>query len=195
MAAGDPPLTLRDLAVLPVTRLRGVGEKKAEALAGAEIESMLDLLQHYPHRYHDRTRQASIDDLTPGEEATVLGEVRKVSTRRLRNRRTLTNVTFGDGTGQLTLTFFNQPWRDRQLKPGISAIVHGKLELYRGARQMANPIVDLVGNRTGRIVPVYPQSEKAGLHSWDLVTFVEEALARELDVRVMPQLHPVLQLP
>ena len=44
----------------------------------------------------------------------------------------------------------------------------GKVELFRGRRQMTNPVVDLVGDQTGRIVPVYPQSEKAGVMSWDI---------------------------
>jgi ATP-dependent DNA helicase RecG len=178
MPAGDPPLTLRELAGLPVDRLRGVGPKRADALRAAGITSLLDLIQHYPRRYLDRTRQASIDELTEGEEATVLGEVLRVSTRRIANRRTLTNVKFGDATGRITLTFFNQPWREKQLKLGMTALVHGKLDLYRGTRQMANPVVDLVGDRTGRIIPVYPQSEKAGLHTWDIAAFLEEALKR-----------------
>ncbi len=178
MAVGDPPLTLGDLSEIPVGRLRGVGDKKSKALAGQEIVSVLDLLQHYPRRYLDRTRQARIEELEVGEEATVLGEVRRVSSRRIRNRRTLTNVEFGDGTGRLSLTFFNQPWRERQLSEGTQAIVYGKVELYRGRRQMSNPVVDLVGNRTGRIIPVYPQSQRAGLHTWDLASFIDEALAR-----------------
>jgi len=178
VAAGDPPLTLGDLADIPVERLRGVGEKRSKALAAQDIITVLDLLQHYPRRYLDRTRQASIGDLAVGEEATVLGEVRQVTSRRTRNRRTLTTVEFGDGTGRLSLTFFNQPWRERQLPKGTQAIVYGKVDLYRGQRQMSNPVVDLVGDRTGRIVPIYPQSEKAGLHTWDLAAFVDEALAR-----------------
>jgi len=178
VAADDPPLTLGDLAEIPVERLRGVGDKKSKALAAQDIETVLDLLQHYPRRYLDRTRQASIEELAPGEEATILGEVRRVTSHRTRNRRTITRVEFGDGTGRLTLTFFNQPWRERQLKEGIQAIVYGKVELYRGQRQMTNPVVDLVGDRTGRIIPVYPQSEKAGLHTWDLASFIDEALAR-----------------
>jgi len=178
VAAGDPPLTLGDLADIPVERLRGVGEKRSKALAAQDIVTVLDLLQHYPRRYLDRTRQASIGDLAIGEEATVLGEVRQVTSRRTRNRRTLTNVEFGDGTGRLSLTFFNQPWRERQLPKGTQAIVYGKVDLYRGQRQMSNPVVDLVGDRTGRIVPIYPQSEKAGLHTWDLAAFIDEALAR-----------------
>ena len=54
----------------------------------------------------------------------------------------------------------------------------GKVDTYRGGLQMANPIVDLIGDRTGRIVPIYPQSEKAQLNTWELAGWVEEALRR-----------------
>ncbi|MGB1631583.1 MAG: ATP-dependent DNA helicase RecG [Acidimicrobiales bacterium] len=178
MPAGDPPLTLRDLDQIPVSRLRGVGEKKDKALASAEIRTVLDLLTHYPRRHLDRTKQASIGDLQPGEEAVVFGEVRSSQTRQLRGRRTLTEVVIGDGGHQLRLTFFNQRWREKQLTPGMTLMVHGKCELYRGQRQMTGPVVDLVGNQTGRIIPVYPQSEKSGLLTRDLAMFVEEAVNR-----------------
>jgi len=176
--AGDPPLTLRDLAEMPVSRLRGVGEKKEKSLAAAEIRTVLDLVQHYPRRHLDRTREAKIADLQKGDEATVFGEVRSSSTRQLRGRRTLTEVVIGDGGHQLTLTFFNQRWREKQLQPGMTLMVHGKCDFFRGNRQMTGPVVDLVGNQTGRIIPVYPQSEKSGLLTRDLQTFIEEALAR-----------------
>ena len=115
MPAGDPPLTLRDLDAIPVGRLRGVGDKKGSALASAEISTVLDLLTHYPRRHLDRTREASIGELRKGDEATVFGEVRSASTRQLKGRRTLTNIVIGDGGNQLSLTFFNQRWRERQL--------------------------------------------------------------------------------
>jgi ATP-dependent DNA helicase RecG len=176
--AGDPPLTLRDLAAMPVSRLRGVGEKKEKALASVDIRTVLDLVQHYPRRHLDRTREAKIADLTKGDVATVFGEVRSARTRPIRGRRTLTEVVIGDGGHRLTLTFFNQRWREKQLQPGMTLMVHGKCDLYRGNRQMTSPVVDLVGDQTGRIIPVYPQSEKSGLLTRDLQTFVEEALAR-----------------
>ena len=178
MPAGDPPLTLRELDQIPVARLRGVGEKKGSALAGADIHTVLDLLTHYPRRHLDRTREASIGELRKGDEATVFGEVRSASTRQLKGRRTLTNIVIGDGGHQLSLAFFNQRWRERQLQPGMTVLVHGTCEIYRGQRQMTSPVVDLVGNQTGRIVPVYPQSEKSGLLTRDLAAFVEEALVR-----------------
>jgi ATP-dependent DNA helicase RecG len=175
---GDPPLTLRDLAELPVGKLRGVGEKKQKALAAAEIHTVLDLVQHYPRRHLDRTHEAKISDLEKGDEATVFGEVRSSSTRQLGGRRTLTEVVIGDGGHQLTLTFFNQRWREKQLQPGMTLMVHGKCDFFRGNRQMTGPIVDLVGDQTGRIIPVYPQSEKSGLLTRDLQIFIDEALAR-----------------
>ena len=178
MASADAPLTLADLDQIPVTRLKGVGEKKAAGLAHADIFTVLDLLTHYPRRYIDRTREASIGSLAEGDEGMVLAEVERVESRRTRNRRTMVTVRVTDGTGKMTLTFFNQPWRERQLRVGMQAVVFGKMETYRGGRQMTNPIVDLIGDRTGRIVPVYPQSEKAGIHTWEFGGWAADALAK-----------------
>ncbi|MGI9622736.1 MAG: OB-fold nucleic acid binding domain-containing protein, partial [Acidimicrobiales bacterium] len=178
MALEEAPLTLADLAAIPITRLKGVGDAKAKGLASAEIDSVLDLLTHYPRRYIDRTREASIAGLAEGEEGMVLVRILKVTSRRMRNRRTMVNVAVTDGTGNMTLTFFNQPWRQRQLKEDMQAVVFGKMETYRGGRQMTNPIVDLVGDRTGRIVPVYPQSEKAGIHTWEYAAWAADALEK-----------------
>jgi ATP-dependent DNA helicase RecG len=178
VAPGAGPLTLGDFAAMSVDSLVGVGPKKLEALRTTEIETLLDLLMHYPLRYIDRTRQAAIDELVPGDEAMVLGEVLSAQARRTRNGRTLVTVTISDGSGRLSLTFFNQPWRARQLSEGTQVVVFGKIDVYRGSRQMANPVVDLVGDKTGRIVPVYPQSEKAGLHTWDLADWVAQVLRR-----------------
>ncbi len=178
MPAGDPPLTLQDLGGLKVTQLAGVGERTANGLLALEISTVLDLLQHYPRRYLDRTRQAQIGELVPGDEATVLGTVRSSYSRKLRGRRTLTQIVIGDGTGKLTLVFFNQQWRAKQLSEGMEVLVHGKFERYRGTSQMTSPVVDLLGTQTGRIIPVYPQSEKAGLTTYKLAQLVEEALKR-----------------
>jgi ATP-dependent DNA helicase RecG len=169
-------LSLRELSLLPITKLSGIGDRKAAALEKAEITNVLELLTHYPRRYIDRTKEATIAELGIGEEGMVLARVDRVSSRRARNRRTIVNVTVSDRTGTLSLTFFNQPWRERQLHEGMNAIVYGKVDTYRGARQMTNPIIDLVGDRTGRIVPVYPQSE--GVTTWDLAAWVQSALAR-----------------
>ncbi|HEX6392324.1 MAG TPA: ATP-dependent DNA helicase RecG [Acidimicrobiales bacterium] len=166
------------LAETGVQRLSRVGPKNTEALSAMGIETVLDLLTHYPRRYIDRTNQAEIVDLREGDEAMVLGAVRRVNARRTRQGRSLVEVDFFDGSSYLKATFFNQPWRAKQLSEGTQAVVFGKCERYRGRLQMTNPVVDLIGDRTGRIVPVYPQSEKVGLMTWQLAGWIAEALRR-----------------
>jgi ATP-dependent DNA helicase RecG len=169
---------LASLAAKSVDILAGVGPKKAEALAEVGITTVLDLVTHYPRRYLDRTAQASIRELHVGEEATIVATVKRVNSRRTRQRRSLVEIDVFDGSSYLRCTFFNQPWRAKQLKVGSEVVLFGKLETYRGARQMTNPVVDLLGTRTGRIVPIYPQSEKAGLTTWELGDWIAEALER-----------------
>ena len=176
--AGRPPLTMADFEAMSVEVLGGVGRAKAQALASVEVESVLDLLTYYPRRYIDRTKQAAICDLEDGVEAMVMARVDSVFSKKLPGRRTLVSVTASDHTGRLRLVFFNQPWRDRQLSQGQEVVVFGKLDRYRGQYQMTNPIVDLVGDETGRIVPVYPQSGKAGLQTREIRRWVDEALRR-----------------
>ena len=113
-----------------------------------------------------------------GTEALVLVTVRSVAKRLLRNRRTMVTANVGDGTGRMQVVFFNQPWRERQLTEGLQVALFGKAEEYRGGLQMTNPIVDLIGDRTGRIVAIYPQSEKVQLNTWELAGWIENALER-----------------
>ncbi|HEU4841658.1 MAG TPA: OB-fold nucleic acid binding domain-containing protein, partial [Ilumatobacteraceae bacterium] len=172
------PLTLRDLGAIPVTRVKGVGEKKAESLEAVGVTTVLDLLTTYPRRWVDRTNEARVRDLVPGSTALVLVAVRSVKKRQMRNRRTMVEAVVGDDSGRLHVVFFNQPWRERQLTPGLEVALYGKVDDYRGGLQMANPVVDLIGDRTGRIVPIYPQSEKAQINTWELAGWVENALER-----------------
>ncbi len=172
------PITLRDLSEIPIERLKGVGPKKQASLSTVGIENVLDLVTTYPRRWVDRSDEARIADLVPGEEALVLVTVRSVTKRVTRNRRTMVNVNVGDGSGRMDVVFFNQPWRERQLKEGLQIALFGKADTYRGGLQMSNPVVDLIGDRTGRIVPIYPQSEKAQINTWEMAGWIEESLRR-----------------
>jgi ATP-dependent DNA helicase RecG len=170
--------TLSQLAATPVTVLKGVGPERARALERLEVTNVLDLLTYYPRRYLDRTREAKIADLRVGEEATVLVEVRSTNGRRTRGGKALVTCDVTDGSAHIRLTFFNQSWRERQLRPGMQVLVFGKLEVYQGRKQMTNPVVDLVGDRTGKLIPVYPQSDKARLYTWDVARWLDEVLER-----------------
>ncbi len=184
-------LTLRELAAHRVAELKAVGPKLEAGLAEMGITSVLDLLDLYPRRYVDRTERAEIAELSIGDEATVDAEVRSIRSRRTRDgKRTIVNAVVYDGTGLLELVFFNQAWRERQLAVGTQVSLFGKVEQYRGKRQLTNPIVDVLSapdsertaddgpEVTGAVVPVYPQSGKAEVHTWQLRRAVASSLQR-----------------
>ncbi len=169
---------LRQLADISVGRLERIGARRLAGLKEMEIETVLDLLSHYPRRYLDRTAQVSVRELKVGEEALVLGVVKRSELRRTKNNKTFVEVVIFDGSGYLKTTFFNQAWRAKQLNVGTEVAMFGRVDLFRDERKMTNPVVDLVGSKTGKIVPLYPQSEKAGLTTWEIGDWIEEALER-----------------
>ncbi|MGA0878780.1 MAG: ATP-dependent DNA helicase RecG [Ilumatobacteraceae bacterium] len=186
MAGGSrEPLTMADLAAIPITRLKSVGAgKRAESFAKFGITNLLELLTHYPRRWIDRTREATVAEAVEGVDAVVIGDVVAVDApaafRRGRGPSRVT-ATVADETGRLQLVFFNQPWRARQLTVGATVAVFGRVGTFRQHKQMANPTVDVLGEsgrRPRSIVPVYPQSEKVDLPSWVVGRAVEEALTR-----------------
>ena len=176
--AAPRPISLRELSEIGVERLKGVGDKKLASLHEVGVHSVLDLLTTYPRRWVDRTNECRVSDLLPGVEALVLVAVRSVTKRVGRNRRSIVEAVVGDGSGRVHVVFFNQPWRERQFREGLQIALFGKPEVYRGGLQLTNPIVDLIGDRTGKIVPIYPQSEKASLSTWEIAGWVADALHR-----------------
>ncbi len=169
---------LTQLDRLSVTELTGIGPARAKALGAMSIVSVLDLLMHYPRRYADRSHPTLINDAVVGEESMIEAKVTSIRSRPARNRRSIVDVEIADESGVLTVTFFNQPYRKDQLHEQDDVVVFGKVELFRSKLQMTNPIVDLVGDQTGAIIPIYPQSAKAGVSSRDLTRYVTEALSR-----------------
>jgi ATP-dependent DNA helicase RecG len=176
----DAPISVLRTAKRPL-RAPGHGKQartRADALEQMGISSVLDLLTHYPRRYLDRTTQVPISELEEGNEATVLAVVRRV--HRLPARRgakPIVMVDVWDDQSYLSLSFFNQPWRAQTLREGMEVAVSGKVTTFRGRRQMSNPSVEMIeGDWKGRVVPIYPQSEKAGISSMEIGGCVAEAL-------------------
>jgi ATP-dependent DNA helicase RecG len=181
--ASPTGITLRELAGRPVGELTAVGPKLSDRLAQMELFTTLDVLQHYPRRWIDRTRHAEISELTVGEEATIFAEITKIRGYRSRQGRAIVEAVVSDGSSLLTVTFFNQAWREKQLPVGTEVSLFGKLDVYRGKRQLTNPVVDVLGpagetDKTGVIVSVYPQSGKAEVFTWQLRKIVAEVLRR-----------------
>ena len=174
-----------------LTRL--LGDRTAKVLRdGLDLHTVGDLLTHYPRRYAERGDLTDLDELQPDEHVTVVAEISKVAKRSMRNRRgSLLEVTVTDGTGRLTLTFFNQAWRERDLVPGRRGLFSGKVTLFRGNRQLAHPDymllpteeapVDTAPHLEERLLAAAPEHgshtlEPAGLDAASLAAEFTEAL-------------------
>ncbi|HVE76514.1 MAG TPA: ATP-dependent DNA helicase RecG [Actinomycetota bacterium] len=161
----------------------GIGPKWADALASSKfaIESVQDLLQHYPRRHLDFSEVKPIQELRVGDEVTVVGEVVKVAApppqSKGRPRRNFPlKVTISQGTSKITLVFFNQPWRAQQLRVGTVVAAKGKVGIFGSNKQITAPLVDVIreSEEVVKIVPIYPAT--AELHTAKLRTFVRAAL-------------------
>jgi ATP-dependent DNA helicase RecG len=189
---------LRQLAELPVSVLKGVGSTTQVELGALEIDTVLDLVTHYPRRYIDGTRLLPLGEIAVGDTASILAEVRRVHRPPARYGRgrgrspARVEIEVSDGSGRLTVVFFNQTWRATQLPVGTLALFYGKVATYRDARQMVNPTAEVLRTaddaddgsdadaapESGRVFPVYPLSDKTALTSARLGRLVAEALDR-----------------
>ncbi|WP_367118290.1 OB-fold nucleic acid binding domain-containing protein, partial [uncultured Microbacterium sp.] len=116
------------------SRLDGaIGGKTATAFDKAfGVTTVGELLEHYPRRYARRGELTPIASLPLGEPVTIVAEVVSANERRMQNRRgSLLEVVISDGDGRMSLTFFNQPWRLKDLTPGRRGIFSGKVGEYR----------------------------------------------------------------
>ena len=165
----------------PLDRL--VGGRSATALGKAfEMATAEDLLRHYPRRYAERGELTDLRGLVDGESVTVLAEVAEVTVRPMRARRgSILEAIVTDGHGALSLTFFNQKWREGTLKPGRRGLFAGQVSTYRGRRQLAHPQFQLfpdgvdddpsvIEDFAGALIPVYPAT--AHVTSWDIARAV-----------------------
>ncbi|PZE88496.1 ATP-dependent DNA helicase RecG [Curtobacterium sp. MCBD17_008] len=176
MQWGPAPLDVRLANVL--------GGRTAKAIEKAfGHRTVGEFLEHAPRRYAERGALTALDSLAIGESVTIVAEVVEVRERTMRARRgSILEAKIGDGTGLLTLTFFNQGWRTKDLVPGARGVFAGKVGDYRGARQLAHPDYELFDRDDPRAtadpgseeairwsrqpIPIYPAT--ASLSSWQI---------------------------
>jgi len=172
------------MSTLESSLAKDLGDRTAKALEKAfGMKTVGDLLRHYPRRYVARGELSDIAELDDGEEATVLAEISAVNLRRA-SGRTILEVVVTDGSAKMWLTFFNQPWREKELRIGRTGMFAGKVGSFNGKRQLSHPDYQLIpdGNDVdeavagfaGKFLPVYPSASK--LPSWKLAQCVEIVL-------------------
>ena len=167
------------------TRLTNiVGDRTAQVLEKSfGITTVNELLRHYPRRYVVRGELTDISTLLADDEVTILAEIQAVNLRRA-NGKNILEVVVTDGSAKLSLTFFNQAWREKDLKVGRVGLFAGKVGVFKGKRQLSHPDYQLIpdGNDVdaavaefaGKFLPVYPATAK--LPSWKVMQCVNLAL-------------------
>jgi len=155
---------MHDLSQMKAQYVKGVGPKRADLLRALGIQSVLDLLHHYPRRYEDRRQIRRIAQLDVGRDETVQGKVLAVGAKRVSRTLTIVQAAVSDGTGTVYATWFNQPYMQSRFKVGQELILTGKVQ-RRGQMEILSPEFEILSGQsdnllhTGRIVPLYPLSE------------------------------------
>ena len=162
-----------------------LGGRTAAALEkGLGLRTIGDLISHYPRRYARRGELTALNELPIDENVTIVAEVIEVRDRPMRNRGgSLLEVRITDGKAFLSLTFFNQAWRAKELRPGVRGIFAGKVGDYRGTAQLAHPDYELFEDDPDpeRMkawaelpIPIYPATSTVA--SWQLQKAMEVVL-------------------
>jgi ATP-dependent DNA helicase RecG len=171
-----------------------IGGRTAAAFKRAfGVITVGDLLEHYPRRYARRGELTALSELPVGEAVTIVAEVLEVRERTMKARKgSILEVRISDGKGVLSLTFFNQAWRTRELRPGARGIFAGKVGDYKGALQLAHPDYELFESSEQDTspsaarkwaetpIPIYPATSTVA--SWQ----IHKAMALVLDA--LPEL-------
>ena len=155
----------------PLETLTGVGPTLRKRLAKLGLERVGDLLDHRPRRYEEPVPEKRIAELWGDDEVVIAGEVLRASSRRGRGRLQILTAQVSDGSGQISATWFNQPWLQEKLVPGTRVRLRGAPNRY-GFQVRAYDLNG--GSATADFAPVYPASEEVA--SAKLRELVELAL-------------------
>jgi ATP-dependent DNA helicase RecG len=178
-----------------VKYLKGVGPRRAEALARLGIKTVGDLLYHVPHRYLDATTVTPLARADVGREVTCVGRV--VSTGVLPTRRGLRvfRAVLRDDSGLLECAWPGRPFLERQIRKGQLLLVTGPVRYYHGRQLVPREFIVLAeegddgeapGGGGGLVLPVYPATE--GLTHRQIRALVQQHLDALLPLAADP--HP-----
>ena len=145
-----------------VSKIKGVGEKKAKLLHNMKVDTIEDLLQLFPRKYEDRRAVSYIMEAPFDRDVLVSG---RVVTKQLKgnpyNKKTPLRVLVEDNSANLEVLFFNGKYLANYFNVGQEFTFYGKISLNNGRRQMAHPEFHKKGDKDDvrGIFPVYPLTE------------------------------------
>lgn len=171
-----------DLSInMPVSKIPLVGSIYAKRLEKLEIETARDLIHHYPFRYNDYSIISKIINLQPEETVTIQGNITSIQNIYTKYGKKLQRAKVADDTGEIEIVWFNQPFLTKTLKKGINVSLSGKVSQFGKKITLESPEYEIIRQgktiHTGRIVPVYPETN--GISSKWLRSRIAFLLARK----------------
>lgn len=142
--------------------IKGVGPNRVKVLNKLGIFTLDDLITYFPRAYEDRSLIKKISDTLDNDKVTIEAYVIQGPTTRMFGRnRSITKAVVSDGSDNLMITWFNQPYIRNEIKRDTTYRFFGKVQVKSGLREMNSPVFDEIGNNknTSRIVPIYPLTE------------------------------------
>ncbi len=148
----------------PAQFLKGVGPKRAEALARLEIRTARDLLYHTPRRYEDASTVTPIKNAEIGLDVTVIGQVTSKGVLPTRAGLRIFQAIIKDGTGSIEVSWPGQPFLDRSIHKGDILLVAGTVRFFHGRLIQPREFIVLgnveeQGETKGKVLPIYPATE------------------------------------
>ena len=148
----------------PVQFVKGVGPKRADALARLGVQTARDLLFHAPRRYEDASTVARIGSTQVGEDVTVIGEVVSKGVLPTRAGLRIFQLILRDGSGSIECSFPGQPFLDRTFRRGDIVLVTGSVRFFHGKQIQPREWVVLGSadegvDSAGKVLPIYPATE------------------------------------
>ncbi len=166
----------------PVQTLKGIGENTAKKISRLGINTIRDLIYHFPRRFMDFSKLSNVASLQEGIEQTVfvtVWEARVVLLGKMKS----TEAILGDETGNVRAVWFNQPWLAQQLKTNMRIALSGRVSEFRNAKVFENPEWEIIEEKelvhTGRMVPVYQLTR--GLYPRQLRSLIKNAIDIYID--------------
>ena len=171
--------------------ISGIAPKFLRHLDRMGIKTVRNLVFHFPFRYEDFSQIYKIEELEPGQQATVQGVVQEVSARRSWQRRmAIVEALIQDESASIRAVWFNQPFVKNAVRPGRLMNFAGKVSVSEGEIYLSNPTYEPINLRrkvgaptqwaseetahTGRLVPIYPETR--GLTSKGLRYLIQPIL-------------------
>lgn len=141
----------------PLEKVKGVGLKVNEQFSAAGIVSVGDLINFLPRSHEDFSNYAKISDIKPGK-VTIKAKCEKIATRPVRRGLRITTATIYDDSGKIQAVWFNQPYREKQLKSGEEFFFSGVFEFTYNRYQLTSPSAEMVSEmpvQSDKILPIY----------------------------------------